>query len=162
MSAKKSRRDNIPVPAVQPSAPAEHTEKTPASAAPRQVCRAEGAFTRKDTLMVVLYSILLLLAMTVQTGTVSMILCALAFLSLLGKKPLSRFEQRLSVPVLGLLGFAVIYGAAAIYTPFGVSGMKEFYKLLAAFSLAVILLARFDRKHVPGLLAARPFLPSLP
>ena len=102
--------------------------------------------------MVVLYSILLLLAMTVQTGTVSMILCALAFLSLLGKKPLSRFEQRLSVPVLGLLGFAVIYGAAAIYTPFGVSGMKEFYKLLAAFSLAVILLARFDRKHVPGLL----------
>ena len=152
MSAKKSRKDNIPAPAAQPSAPAEHTEKTPVSAAPRQVCRAEGAFTRKDTLMVVLYSILLLLAMTVQTGTVSMILCALAFLSLLGKKPLSRFEQRLSVPVLGLLGFAVIYGAAAIYTPFGVSGMKEFYKLLAAFSLAVILLARFDRKHVPGLL----------
>lgn len=152
MSAKKSRKDNIPAMAAQPSAPAEHTEKTPVSAAPRQVCRAEGAFTRKDTLMVVLYSVLLLLAMTVQTGTVSMILCALAFLSLLGKKPLSRFEQRLSVPVLGLLGFAVIYGAAAIYTPFGVSGMKEFYKLLAAFSLAVILLARFDRKHVPGLL----------
>lgn len=152
MSAKKSRKDNIPAMAAQPSAPAEHIEKTPVSAAPRQDCRAEGVFSRKDTLMVVFYSILLLLAMTVQTGTVSMILCALAFLSLLGKKPLSRFEQRLSVPVLGLLGFAVIYGAAAIYTPFGVSGMKEFYKLLAAFSLAVILLARFDRKHVPGLL----------
>lgn len=152
MSAKKSRKDNIPAPAAQPSAPAEHTEKPPVSAASRQDCRAEGVFSRKDTLMVVFYSILLLLAMTVQTGTVSMILCALAFLSLLGKKPLSRFEQRLSVPVLGLLGFAVIYGAAAIYTPFGVSGMKEFYKLLAAFSLAVILLARFERKHVPGLL----------
>lgn len=152
MSAKKSRKDNIPAPAAQPSAPAEHTEKTPVSAAPRQVCRAEGAFTRKDTLMVVFYSVLLLLAMTVQTGTVSMILCVLAFLSLLGKKPLSRFEQRLSVPVLGLLAFAIVYGAAAIYTPFGVSGMKEFYKLLAAFSLAVILLSRFDRKHVPGLL----------
>lgn len=139
MSAKKSRKDNIPAPVAQP-------------AAPQQGCCGEGVFSRKDTLMVVLYSVLLLLAMTVQTGTVSMILCALAFLSLLGKKPLSRFEQRLSVPVLGLLGFAVIYGAAAIYTPFGVSGMKEFYKLLAAFSLAVILLARFDRKHVPGLL----------
>ena len=152
MSAKKSRKDNIPVPAAQPSAPAEHTEKTPVSAAPRQGCCADGAFTPKDTVMVVLYSVLLLLAMTVQTGTVSMILCVLAFLSLLGKKPLSRFEQRLSVPVLGLLAFAVVYGAAAIYTPFGVSGMKEFYKLLAAFSLAVILLARFERKHVPGLL----------
>lgn len=152
MSAKKSRRDNISAPAAQPSASADHTEKTPAPAAPRQVCRAEGAFTRKDTLMVVLYSVLLLLSMTVQTGTVSIILCALAFLSLLGKKPLSRFEQRLSVPVLGLLAFAIVYGAAAIYSPFGVSAKSEFYKFIAAFSLAVILLARFERKHVPGLL----------
>ena len=152
MSAKKSKKDNISVPAVQPSVPAEHTEKTPASAAPQQGCCADGAFTPKDTLMVVLYSVLLLLAMTVQTGTVSMILCALAFLSLLGKKPLSRFEQRLSVPVLGLLAFAIIYGAAAIYSPFGASAQSEFYKFIAAFSLAVILLARFDRRHVPGLL----------
>lgn len=152
MSAKKSRKDNIPVPAAQTAAPAEHTEKTPIPAAPQQGCCADGVFSRKDTLMVVLYSILLFFAMTVQTGTVSMILCGLALLSLLGKKPLSHFEQRLSVPVLGLLAFAVVYGAAAVYTPFGTSGMKEFYKLLAAFSLAVILLARFDRKHVPGLL----------
>lgn len=152
MSAKKSRRDNISVPAAQPSAPAEHTEKTPVPAASRQVCCAEGAFSRKDTLMVVLYSVLLLLSMTVQTGTVSMLLCGLALLSLLGKKPLSRFEQRLSVPVLGLLAFAIIYGASAIYSPFGVSAKSEFYKFIAAFSLAVILLARFERKHVPGLL----------
>lgn len=152
MSAKKSRKDNIPVPAVQPSVPAEHTEKTPVSAAPQQGCCGEGVFSRKDTLMVVLYSVLLLIAMTVQTGRMSVILCALAFLSLLGKKPLSRFEQRLSVPVLGLLAFAIIYGAAAIYSPFGASAQSEFYKFIAAFSLAVILLARFERKHVPGLL----------
>lgn len=152
MSAKKSRKDNIPAPAVQPSAPTEHTEKTPVPAAPRQNCCTDSAISRKDALMVVLYSVLLFFAMTVQTSTVSMILCALAFLSLLGKKPLSRFEQRLSVPVLGLLGFAIIYGAAAIDSPFGASGVAEFYKFLAAFSLAVILLARFERKHVPGLL----------
>ena len=152
MSAKKSRKDNISVPAAQQSAPAEHTEKTSVPAAPQQGCCGEGVFSRKDTLMVVLYSVLLFLAMTVQTGTVSMILCALAFLSLLGKKPLRRFRQRLCVPVLGLLAFAIIYGAAAIYSPFGASGLKEFYKFLAAFALAVILLARFDRRHVPGLL----------
>lgn len=152
MSAKKSRKDNIPTPAAQAAAPAEHTEKTPMSAAPQQGCCGEGVFSRKDTLMVVLYSVLLLLAMTVQTGRMSMILCALAFLSLLGKKPLSRFEQRLSVPVLGLLAFAIIYGAAAIYSPFGASAKSEFYKFIAAFSLAVILLARFDRRHVPDLL----------
>ena len=152
MSAKKSRKDNIPALAAKLSAPAEHTEKTPVSTAPQQGCCGEGAFSRKDTLMVVLYSVLLFFAMTVQTGTVSMILCALAFLSLLGKKPLSHFEQRLSVPVLGLLAFAVIYGAAAIYSPFGANAQSEFYKFIAAFSLAVILLARFERKHVPGLL----------
>ena len=66
MSAKKSRKDNIPAPAAKPSAPAEHTEKTPVSAAPRQGCCADGGFTRKDTLMVVLFSVLLFLAMTVQ------------------------------------------------------------------------------------------------
>lgn len=152
MSAKKSRKDNIPVPAAQSSAPAEHTEKSPVSAAPQQGCCGEGVFSRKDTLMVVLYSVLLFLAMTVQTGRMSVILCALALLSLLGKKPLSRFEQRLSVPVLGLLGFAIVYGAAAIYSPFGDNAQSEFYKFIAAFSLAVILLTRFDRKHVPGLL----------
>ncbi len=152
MSAKKSRKDNIPTPAAQPSASAEHTEKTPVPAAPQQGCCGEGVFSRKDTLMVVLYSVLLLIAMTVQTGRMSMILCALAFLSLLGKKPLSRFEQRLSVPVLGLLAFAIVYGAAAIYSPFGANAQSEFYKFIAAFSLAVILLARFDRRHVPGLL----------
>ena len=152
MSAKKSRKDNIPVPAAQPSAPAEHTEKAPVPATPQQGCCGEGVFSRKDTLMVVLYSVLLLLAMTVQTGRMSVILCALAFLSLLGKKPLSRFEQRLSVPVLGLLAFAIVYGAAAIYSPFGANAQSEFYKFIAAFSLAVILLARFDRRHVPGLL----------
>lgn len=152
MSAKKSRKENISVPAAQPSAPAENTEKTPVPAASRQGCCGEGVFSRKDTLMVVLYSVLLLLAMTVQTGTVSMILCGLALLSLLGKKPLSRIEQRLSVPVLGLLAFAIVYGASAIYSPFGASAQSEFYKFIAAFSLAVILLARFERKHVPGLL----------
>ena len=152
MSARRSRKENIPAPAAQQSAPAEHTEKTPVPAAPRQNCCTDSAISRKDALMVVLYSVLLFFAMTVQTSTVSMILCALAFLSLLGKKPLSRFEQRLSVPVLGLLAFAIVYGAAAIYSPFGASGVAEFYKFLAAFSLAVILLARFERKHVPGLL----------
>ena len=126
MSARRSRKENIPAPAAQQSAPAENKEKNPVSAASRQGCCGEGVFSRKDTLMVVLYSVLLFFAMTVQTSTVSMILCVLAFLSLLGKKPLSRFEQRLSVPVLGLLAFAIVYGAAAIDSPFGANAQSEF------------------------------------
>ena len=98
------------------------------------------------------FALLLFFAMTVQTGTVSLILGAVAFLSLLGKKPLLRFRQRLSVPVLGLLCFAVAYGAAAIYSPFGGTAMAEFYKFFAALALAVILLARYDREDAPGVL----------
>lgn len=56
------------------------------------------------------------------------------------------------MPVLGLLAFAAVYGAAALYSPFGTRAVAEYYKFLAAFSLAVILLARFDREDVPGLL----------
>lgn len=115
-------------------------------------CVAPAAAAGPAMVKAIAFPVLLFFAMTVQTGTVSMLLCALAFLSLLGKKPLLRFRQRLCVPVLGLLAFAILYGAAAIYTPFGASGLKEFYKFLAAFSLAVILLARYDREDVPGLL----------
>lgn len=100
----------------------------------------------------VVFSVLLFLSMTVQTGRVSMILCVLAFLSLIGKKPIFRFRSRLSVPVLGLLAFAVMQGAAAIYSPFDANATSEYYKFLAAFALAVILLARFDRGDVRGLL----------
>ena len=95
MSAKKSRKDNISTSAAQAAAPAEHTEKTPVPAAPQQGCCTDNVFSRKDVFMVVLYSVLLLLSMTVQTGTVSMILCVLALLSLLGKKPLLKARQRL-------------------------------------------------------------------
>ena len=115
-------------------------------------CVAPAAAAGPALVKAIAFPVLLFFAMTVQTGTMSMLLCALAFLSLLGKKPLLRFRQRLCVPVLGLLAFAILYGAAAIYTPFGASGLKEFYKFLAAFSLAVILLARYDRRHVHGLL----------
>lgn len=118
----------------------------------QSACAASAGVGKETVLKPAAFSCLLFFAMTVQTGTVSMILCALAFLSLLGKKPLSRFEQRLSVPVLGLLAFAVVYGASAIFSPFGANAQSEFYKFIAACSLAVILLARFERKHVPGLL----------
>ena len=43
-------------------------------------------------------------------------------------------------------------GLAAIYSPFDTYAVREYYKFLAAFALAVIVLVRFDKKHVQGLL----------
>lgn len=99
-----------------------------------------------------LFTLLLFLAMTVQTGRMSMVLCALAFVSLIGKRPIARFRVRLCLSVVGLLAFMVLEGAAAIYSPFDTSAVSEYYRFLAAASLAVILLARYDREDVPGLL----------
>ena len=99
-----------------------------------------------------LFTLLLFFAMTVQTAPMALILGVLAIVSLLGKAPVARIRARLSLPVVGLLGFALVYGAAAIYSPFGDSALAEFYKFFAALALAVILLARYDREDVPGVL----------
>lgn len=105
-----------------------------------------------DAAAVVLFSALLFVGMTVQTGQVSIILMAAALLLSLGRGPLRRFRERFCVPVLGLWGYALMNGLAAIYSPFGDSAVPEFYKLTASFAIAAVLLARFEKRHVRGLL----------
>lgn len=116
---------------------------------------SSSALTPKEALSVALFGVLLFAAMTVQTGRMSLVLCGFALLSAVaGKKPFLRLAGAVSVPVVGLLAFGVMQGLAAIYTPFDDVAAGEFGKLLAAFSLAVILLTRFERRHIPGLLWA--------
>lgn len=112
--------------------------------------RSQGGFL--TVIKPLAFTILLFFAMTVQTGQMSLILCVLAVLSLIGKKPFVRFKARFCIPVLGLLAFAAMQGAAAIYSPFDANAVSEYYKFMAAFALAVILLARGDREDVSGLL----------
>lgn len=106
----------------------------------------------QDTVWVCLFSVLLFLSMTIQTGRMSLILAVLALALSIGKGPLRRLRERLCVPVLGLLVFALMNGFAAIYSSFGSYAVKEYYKIFASFALAVILLVRFDKRHVRGLL----------
>lgn len=99
-----------------------------------------------------LFAALLFLAMTVQTGRMSVVLPVLALALSVGRGPLRRLRERFCVPTLGFLLFGAVSGFAALYAAFGSYAVKEYYKLIAAFSLAVILLVRFDRKHVRWLL----------
>ena len=112
------------------------------------------AWIWRDTVIVTLFLLLLLLAVTVQTGRVTMILSAAALLAALplGKAPLNNLRARLSIPVLGLLLLALMEGLAAIYSPFDSSAAPEYYKFLAAFSLAVMLLTRIEKKHIRALI----------
>ena len=105
-----------------------------------------------DLIWVVLLSVLLFLAMTVQTGRMSMILLVLALVLSIGKAPLGHLRQRFCVPFLGFVIFSFMQGFAAIYSHFGEYAVKEYQKFLAAFALAVILLVRIEKKHVRGIL----------
>lgn len=105
-----------------------------------------------DALSVILFSLLLFTAMTVQTGVVSISLMAAALLLSLGRGPLRRLRERFCIPVLGLFAYALMNGLAAIYSPFGDSAVLEFYKLAASFSVAAVLLARFEKRQVRRLL----------
>lgn len=154
MRAKKSKKATVQGELVKETlqSPAEKIAPAPAAPSPQKGGPAGEPLTRKDAVMVVLYTLLLFFAMAVQTGTMALFLCALALVLCIGKTPLNNFRARLCVPVLGLLAFAVMNGAAAIYSPFDEAALAEFYKFMAALALAVILLARFQRRHVPGLL----------
>ena len=111
-------------------------------------------FPGLDALRVCGYGVLLFLAMTVQTGQASILLGGLALLLALGRAPARRLRERLSLPLLGFWGFALMNGLAALYASVGAYAVAEFNKFLASFALAAILLVRFDRRHVRGLLWA--------
>lgn len=109
-------------------------------------------FPTLDVLRVCGYGVLLFLAMTVQTGQASVLLGGLALLLTLGRAPVRRLRERISLPLLGFLGFALMNGLAALYATIGAYAVAEFNKFFASFALAALLLARFDRRHVRGLL----------
>lgn len=138
----KRKRPAAPVPAAAMEQPA----------APEKV-EAAG-LSPLDVGKLAVISLLLLLAMTIQTARMAMVLIAVALvLSLpIGKRALHGMERYISVPVLGLLAFALMNGLAAIYSPFDSDALGEFYKIITAVALCAILLARFEKKHVRGLL----------
>ena len=107
---------------------------------------------KSDIIMVAVFSCLLLIAMTIQTGDVSLCLGIAALLLSIGKKPFQRLRERFCVPMIAFVLFALLYGAAALYANTEGAAIAEFIKFMAAFPLAMIVLVRFDKKHIPYLL----------
>lgn len=107
---------------------------------------------RRDAAAVVLFFLFLFCSMHIWTEPFA-VLAALAALAFsLGRIPLRLGRERFCVPVLGLLAFMALCGAAAIYSPFGGSAVRDFRGLLAAFALAALVLLRVEKRHVRGLL----------
>lgn len=107
---------------------------------------------RRDVLTVVLFSIFLFFAMHLWTERVSVWFAFIALALCIGRTPWRLAQERFCVPVIGFLAFMVLYGAAAIYSPFGGSAVRDFRGGLAAFAVAALVLFRLEKRHVRGVL----------
>ena len=63
--------------------------------------------------------------MTVQTQVMSMILAGLAVVVTIGATPAQRLGQRLGLPLLGYLIYALMNLLASVYAPVGVTAVQE-------------------------------------
>lgn len=108
--------------------------------------------TRMDWGKLIGFGVLLFFAVTALNVFLSLACAAAAVICCMEKSGRQRLGKYVCVPVVGLLLFLLIQGLAAIYTPLDELGIAEFYKVLTAGALGVILLAQFEKKHVRGLL----------
>lgn len=106
----------------------------------------------RDGWKAALFSLVLLAAVLLETGRMSMGLLALALVLALGRRPLALMGSRVCLATAGFLAFSLVTLAAAVRSSVGSVAVEEFYKYLAAFALALALLARLEKRHVPALL----------
>lgn len=107
---------------------------------------------RWDVLTVALFSIFLFFAMHLWTERASVWFAFIALALCIGRTPWRLARERFCVPVIGFLAFMVVYGASAIYSPFGGTAAREFSWMLTAFAVAAPVLFRFEKRHIRGLL----------
>ena len=105
---------------------------------------------RRDMLMVVAFSMFLFLAMNIWMESASVWFASIALVCCIGRTPWRLGRERFCVPMLGLLVFLISYGLAAIYSPF--NSAREFSWMLASSAVAALVVLRFEKKHVRGLL----------
>lgn len=122
-----------------------------AEPSPAEAVQAE-TMSAWDTVQVCAFTALLFFSMTVQSGRMSVLLPVLALVLLIVPGAAGRLRERFCVPAIGFLGYGAACGLAAVYALHGNYAVNEYYKLLASFSVAVTALARFDRRHVRGLM----------
>lgn len=98
------------------------------------------------------YSVLLFVAMTVQTRNMALILGAVALILSLGKGARTRLRSRAGVALLGFEAFLILCTIGSLYTDFGSYALQEIPKYLAAGSLGLLLMTRGSRSSIRGTL----------
>lgn len=157
--AKKKKQPQAAVPVQTASVPVDKSKKAqsalnvkPASQPVAEEALLPAGLSKKEKVTLILFFALVMLSMVVTVGRVTMV-CMLLFLLLaIRKSSFSNLKQHFSLPVIGFVLMALIYGAAGMYSPFGESAILEFFRGFCYFSLAGFVLLRFHKKMVPGLL----------
>lgn len=107
---------------------------------------------RWDMLAVGLFCILLFFVMHLWIERAAVWAAFIALAVCIGRTPWRLGRERFCVPIIGFLAFMVVYGASAIYSPFGGTAAREFGWMLGAFAVAAPVLFRFEKRHVRYLL----------
>lgn len=118
----------------------------------KRAAALSSAGPRWDKAVTVLFSVFLLFLMHLSTEPFSVAAAFAALALCIGRAPWRLGRERFCVPVLGLLAFMALYGAAAIYSPFGGTAAREFGWALTAFAVSVLVLLRLEKRHIRGLL----------
>lgn len=108
--------------------------------------------SRWDVLAVALFCIFLFLIMHLWIERAAVWAAFIALAVCVGRTPWRLARERFCVPVIGFLAFMAVYGASAIYSPFGGTAAREFGWMLGAFAVAAPVLFRFEKRHVRYLL----------
>lgn len=109
---------------------------------------------RWDTAAVILFSIFLFFSMNLWTEPAAVGFAFIALALVLGRTPWRLARERFGVAVLGFLGFMLMNGLSAVYSPYGGSAARDFRSILPAFAVAAVILLRFEKRHVRKLLWA--------
>lgn len=108
--------------------------------------------SRWDVLAVALFCIFLFLIMHLWIERAAVWAAFIALAVCIGRTPWRLGRERFCVPIIGFLAFMAVYGASAIYSPFGGTAAREFGWMLGAFAVAAPVLFRFEKRHVRYLL----------
>lgn len=119
------------------------------AAAPEKEISAEGQrLSSREIFAISLFFVILTFVQLFSTATVTLLTAPLALLFVLRKSSLRHLQDRMSIAMLGFFALGLMYGVGLLISPYDREALFTFYKYFGAFTLTLIVLCRFEKKHV--------------
>lgn len=106
-------------------------------------------FPVKSTIfMIVMLAVTAFQAAGCDRGLSIALTAAFVFFSTAGL-PIQKLRERMSVPILCMIIYAVLNAAAGLYTTFGNIGIYDFCKIFAVFLISMLIVIHISKAEIP-------------